>query len=127
MTALEKISEAECLEQDLGGGHKNRPHRISENVRKMVEEQRFLVVPSHYIRKVSQKMYLKKDLNIFQIHRLYIDCVHQNGTIKIATKKQYANILNTDFNIGFFKCSICNMADEGLRLKCKRSMTTVAA
>ena len=64
----------------------------------------FPVVPSHYIRKNSNKKYLEEGLNICKMHRLYLAYMQENNSgQQVATLRQYRDIFNTEFNISFFK------------------------
>ncbi|CAH1982558.1 unnamed protein product [Acanthoscelides obtectus] len=73
-TALGKIGETGTLEEDRRGKHLTRPNKIDGGVLNRIREhiQLFPVVPSHYTRKKSTKMYLEDGINISIMHRLYL-------------------------------------------------------
>nr|CAH7751113.1 unnamed protein product [Callosobruchus chinensis] len=122
-TALAKIKESGVLQPDKRGKHKVRPHRLSPSIAKSVREhiKLFPLVPSHYIRKNSKRMYLEEGLSIQKMYRLYTEYYSNGKNIeKLASSRQYRDIFNTEFNISFFKpkkdqcdvCSVFNLADE---------------
>lgn len=113
-TALSKIGKTGSLEEDRRGKHSTRPNKIDEDITNSIRQhiQLFPLVPSHYTRKKSTKMYLEEGLNISIMHRLYLEYMQQENVIKTGTLRQYREILNAEFNIAFFKpkkdqCSIC--------------------
>lgn len=122
-TALTKRKETGVLQSDQRGKHKVRPHRltpdIAESVRKHIKL--FPLVPSHYIRKDSKRMYLEEGLSIQKMYKLYTEFYDDENIIgQLATHRQYRDIFNTEFNISFFRpkkdqcdvCSVFNLADE---------------
>ncbi|KAE8740772.1 hypothetical protein FOCC_FOCC013717 [Frankliniella occidentalis] len=91
---------------DKRGRHSNRlvkmtPAKI-ESVKQHVNL--FPRVPSHYCRKRSKREYLERGLSINKMARLYTDWAAENNLpkVSIANKRQYRDILNSNFNIGFF-------------------------
>ncbi|CAG9769804.1 unnamed protein product [Ceutorhynchus assimilis] len=105
-TALSRIEETSMVKEDTRGKHENRPQKLNENLRDSVRDHvnMFPVVPSHYIRKNSNKMYLEDGLNICKMHRMYLTYMQEEHSgQQVATMRQYREIFNTEFNIGFFK------------------------
>uniref|UniRef100_A0A6P7F318 Uncharacterized protein LOC114326041 n=1 Tax=Diabrotica virgifera virgifera TaxID=50390 RepID=A0A6P7F318_DIAVI len=127
-TALRKLKDGGSLEEDKRGKHTNRPHKLSpkliDNVKNHINQ--FPVVPSHYTRKNTMEMYLEEGLTIQKIYRLYNEHCKKNNITTAATSRQYRDIFNEQFNIGFFKpkkdqCTVCsvfnNMASDAEKAK----------
>lgn len=126
-TALRKLKDGGSLEEDKRGKHTNRPHKLSpeliDNVKNHINQ--FPVVPSHYTRKNTMKMYLEEGLTIQKMYRLYNEHCEKNNITTAATSRQYRDIFNEQFNIGFFKpkkdqctvCSVFNMASDAEKAK----------
>ncbi|CAG9760447.1 unnamed protein product [Ceutorhynchus assimilis] len=105
-TALSTIEETSMVKEDTRGKHENRPQKLNENLRDSVRDHvnMFPVVPSHYIRKNSNKMYLEDGLNICKMHRMYLTYMQEEHSgQQVATMRLYREIFNTELNIGFFK------------------------
>lgn len=75
-------------------------------------------VPSHYNPQNSQREYLRDGLSISKMHKMYKewwlskDKTDEENLIPIATERQYRDVFNTEFNIGFYKskkdqCDTC--------------------
>lgn len=121
-TALRRLTEGGTIQADMRGTHTTRPQKISPRVIESVRNhiKMFPLVPSHYIRKDSKRMYLEEGLSVQKMFRLYIEYADNNNITQRATCRQYRDIFNTEFNIGFFKpkkdqcnvCSVFNLADE---------------
>lgn len=97
---------------DKRGKHSNR-RRLNQVLLDSVKThiKRFPVVESHYCRVDTRRKYLNEDLNVAQMHRLYL-MEHDKADPNTATLRQYRDIFNTYFNLGFFKpkkdqCFIC--------------------
>jgi len=97
---------------DKRGKHNNRI-RLNEALIHSVKThiKRFPVVESHYCRADTRRKYLNEDLSLAQMHRLYL-MDHDKANPNTATLRQYRDIFNTYFNLGFFKpkkdqCSVC--------------------
>lgn len=119
-TALAKMQYSGTVNSDERGKHKNRPATIKKEIKDTVRNhiKMFPTVPSHYTRKDSQKTYLEEGLSIQKMFRLYTDFCNENKIIEKATQRQYRDIFNQEFNIGFFKpkkdqCEICSVYDIG--------------
>lgn len=119
-TALAKMQSSGAVISDERGKHKNRPATIKQEIKDSVRNhiKMFPTVPSHYTRKDSQKKYLEEGLSIQKLFRLYTDFCNENKIIERATQRQYRDIFNQEFNIGFFKpkkdqCEICSVYDLG--------------
>ncbi|KAK4883904.1 hypothetical protein RN001_000175 [Aquatica leii] len=99
---------------DKRGKHTNRPFVILDSVKQEVREHinLFPKVPSHYCREKTNKLYVEDGLTISKMYRLYTTWANEKQLISLATERQYRDIFNTEFNIGFFKpkkdrCDIC--------------------
>lgn len=126
-TTLKKLSSGNNITiiSDQRGRHTNRANRIDPEVKESVREhiKLFPLVPSHYIRKNSKRLYLEKGLSIRKMFRLYQEWANGNQIKIKATERQYRDIFTSEFNIGFHKpkkdqCETCNayeMANEQLK------------
>lgn len=84
-------------------------------------------IPSHYVRKDSQREYLTGNLeSIAQLHEIYLEWMQENSpnVQEVASYRQYSDIFNTEFNIGFFlakkdQCDLCveyeNSSEEEMK------------
>jgi hypothetical protein len=112
-TALSKVRPGAGVSPDKRGTTK-RPaspdtQERRENIRKHIKS--FPVMPSHYCRKTSKKLYLDKNLSVSKMHRLFQE---EKGS---ATLRQYREIFKSDFNYSFFSprkdiCNICFAYDN---------------
>ncbi|XP_071056024.1 uncharacterized protein [Onthophagus taurus] len=114
ITALDKILKTGFVEEDKRGKHNTRVNKINNEIINSIKQhiELFPVIPSHYTRKTSTKMYLEEGLNISIMHRLYLEYMQRNNFTQTTTLRQYRDIFNTQYNIGFFKpkkdqCNIC--------------------
>ncbi|KAE8737783.1 hypothetical protein FOCC_FOCC016751 [Frankliniella occidentalis] len=71
-------------------------------------------VPSHYCREKSKREYLEHGLSLNKMAKLYVKWAEEKGLpkSKVATIRQYKDVVNSNFNIGFFKpkkdqCGLC--------------------
>ncbi|KAK3931942.1 Sporozoite surface protein 2 [Frankliniella fusca] len=101
---------------DKRGRHHNHPRAITpEKVLTVTEHcSIFPRVPSHYCREKSRREYLEHGLSLNKMAKLYIKWAEEKGLpkSKVATIRQYKDIVNKNFNIGFFKpkkdqCGLC--------------------
>ncbi|CAH0691917.1 unnamed protein product [Spodoptera exigua] len=75
----------------------------------------FSLVESHYIRKDSKKLYLEDVKSASRMFNLYSEWFDSDKyRNKASTKRQYRDILNANFNIGFHKpkkdlCDVCHV------------------
>ncbi|KAB0803299.1 hypothetical protein PPYR_00269 [Photinus pyralis] len=113
-TALSKVKDSGAVEEDNRGKHQSRPNKINEDVKEIVREhiKLFPVVPSHYTRKNTQKLYLEDGLNIQRMYRLYLEFAKTMDVTNVASSRQYRDIFNGEFNLSFFKpkkdqCDLC--------------------
>ena len=126
-TALSRVTSEGTLKKDSRGMHTSRANKITQEVIESVKKhiELFPVVPSHYVRKKSTKMYLEEGLGISKMYRLYLDYIKQENNTSVATARQYRDIFNTKFNISFHKpkkdrcetCSSFEMADDNGKAK----------
>ncbi|CAH0403156.1 unnamed protein product [Chilo suppressalis] len=74
----------------------------------------FPLVESHYVRKTSKKLYLEGMTSASCMYNLYEELFDSEKYSNRANKRQYRDIINADFNIGFHKpkkdlCNICHI------------------
>lgn len=117
-TAIEKGKSEEV--KDNRGQHKNRPRKMSVLTEQSViaHIKQFPVKESHYVRRDTKKLYLEETLNISKIYRLYSDewfkSANYPNDVKMASKRQYETVFNTNFNYSFHKpkkdmCGQCTL------------------
>ncbi|XP_034252976.1 uncharacterized protein LOC117652289 [Thrips palmi] len=104
---------------DKRGGYKKPKDGLLNNIKvNSVKEHinLFPRVPSHYCRKRTKREYLEKGLSIEKMARLYKTWAVEKDipTNCIASSRQYRDILNANFNIGFYKpkkdqCGFCSI------------------
>lgn len=86
--------------------HAKRGNIIAPEIRESVMEhiQSFPRVESHYIRKTSQREYLEETLFVTKMHELYKSWIEEQKPRfnKVASKRQYQDFFNQEFNISFF-------------------------
>ncbi|CAH2009647.1 unnamed protein product [Acanthoscelides obtectus] len=105
---------------DKRGQHKNRPHKIKEDVIACIMDhiQKFPSEESHYSRnKNCHKKYLSPILNMATMYKLYIeDCENRklDDSFKV-TLSSYAKIFCTKFNLSFGhpRSDTCSVCDSG--------------
>ncbi|XP_073953172.1 uncharacterized protein [Choristoneura fumiferana] len=89
---------------DMRGRHNNRPHKLPDSVHNSVKDHINSLTPieSHYCRKSTSKKYLDGHLSYTRLHQEYLIWydTEKYGNQK-ATFRQYSDIVNTNFNIGF--------------------------
>lgn len=99
-----------------GGNRKGVPVVVTsakiDSVREHVNL--FPRIPSHYCRKRTRREYLEQRLSISKMSKLYVKWAADKKVPKnsIASQRQYRDIVNSNFNIGFYKpkkdqCSFC--------------------
>lgn len=131
---LSKMKGSSTITADQRGKHDNRPERIKEAIKDSVRNhiKMFPMVPSHYMRKDSKKMYLEEGLNIQKMYRLYNEYCTDAQIIEKTTIRHYRDIFNQGFNISFFKpkkdqcdfCSVYNLSDDKKKLEIKTEYNT---
>ena len=87
-----------------GRGKNSSANKLPESTRQAVRNHiaKFPAVESHYCRKKTSKRYLAANLNICEMHRLYIE--ECKTTLEPeASKSFYRNLFVTEYNIGFRK------------------------
>ncbi|KAE8738189.1 hypothetical protein FOCC_FOCC016335 [Frankliniella occidentalis] len=91
----------------------NRPKRISAELKNGVKDhiKLFPKIASHYCRESTKREYLDENLSIAKMYRMYITARGKN-TPHTATNRQYRDVFNTCFNLGFYQpkkdqCSLC--------------------
>ncbi|KAJ0170598.1 hypothetical protein K1T71_013969 [Dendrolimus kikuchii] len=119
-TALEKVKLDEGF-KDNRGVHNNRPRKMNTTTEFSIKThiELFPKVESHYTRKTSKREYLSGNLNISKMYRFYSEWfANQNyNDVKMATKRQYETVFNTNYNYSFFKpkkdqCPSCSLFEQ---------------
>ena len=97
-----------CVNEHFAGedgrGKNSSANKLPESTRQAVRNHiaKFPAVESHYCRKKTSKRYLAANLNICEMHRLYIE--ECKTTLEPeASKSFYRNLFVTEYNIGFRK------------------------
>lgn len=113
--------------RDGRGTHDNRPIRTTEEAVNYVIEHinSFPRVPSHYCRRTSKREYLEHTLSVAKMFDKYLEWVKNIKKLEgkqIVKIRQYRQIFNTKFNIGFHKprkdqCAFCNKFKFSTRLE----------
>ncbi|KAK3919936.1 Dihydroxy-acid dehydratase [Frankliniella fusca] len=117
-TAYKKVNpdKGNTVSPDKRGGFKKRTSELNAAKVDSVKEHvnLFPRIPSHYCRKRTKREYLEKGLTIAKMARLYQKWAEEKNLPRnaVATQRQYRDILNSNFNLGFFKpkkdqCSLC--------------------
>lgn len=101
---------------DKRGRHANRPRATTEEIKQSVRAHinSYPRIPSHYVRAKSKREYLQHGLNgakMYRHYRLWVESENIPVSGR-ASKYQYAEIFNSEFNIGFFmpkkdRCLLC--------------------
>ncbi|XP_034238082.1 uncharacterized protein LOC117643346 [Thrips palmi] len=101
---------------DKRGRHANHPKVITPEKIKTVTEHvaEFPRVPSHYCRASTKREYLQRGLSLRKMAKLYQSWAESKNLphASRATIRQYIDIVNLHFNLGFFKpkkdqCKLC--------------------
>lgn len=101
---------------DKRGRHANRPRATTDAIRQSVRAHinSYPRIPSHYVRAKSKREYLEHGLNGAKMYRQYKEWVHLEKipAAERASKYQYEDVFNSEFNIGFFmpkkdRCLLC--------------------
>lgn len=114
VTVVKKLSTASAkFSLDKRGKHLNRGNTIKqETIDSVITHiNLFERKPAHYIRKDSKREYLEQGLNVTKMHKMYQEWVNPID-FKRASLRQYRDIFQTKFNIGFFvpkkdQCDTC--------------------
>lgn len=111
------IVEEEC--RGKHGKHRKIPEEVVESIRSHINS--IPRIESHYCRKESAREYIDGELTVAEMYRNYSKTRIQSGKVA-APYHKYAEIFNSDFNIGFFfpkkdQCDLCtsysNADDSG--------------
>lgn len=109
VSAYEHINPAKgfIVSPDKRGGH-NKGKKIAITTAKIYSVKEhvnlFPRIPSHYCRKRSKREYLESGLSVAKMAKLYAEWAVEKGLPRssIANQRQYRDILNSNFNIGFY-------------------------
>ena len=116
-TFWKKYDGEMTIAEDKRGKYKHKNSVMDEEMIKSVCDhvKSFSLVESHYIRKDSKKLYLEDVKSASRMFNLYCEWFDSDKyRNKASTKRQYRDILNANFNIGFHKpkkdlCDICHV------------------
>ncbi|CAG4936711.1 unnamed protein product [Colias eurytheme] len=119
-TALKKVEDGNgVITPDGRGGANNRKLIIdSEMINSVCDHVNcFHPVESHYVRSRTSKLYLDEGLSYSRMFMLYKEWIHENASKysnPARTIRQYRDIVNNHFNIGFHaprkdQCDICHV------------------
>ena len=100
--ALDKLTSGGIVSVDGRGFHKYHVRINDETVEEIKEHIRsFPAVPSHFCRQSTDRMYLKADLNMSIMCRLYVELQRSKGK-PCAKISKYRDVFLKEFNLGFF-------------------------
>lgn len=115
-TAWKKYDGIAALEEDKRGKYDHKPRVIDEMMIQSVKDHVNCLdrVDSHYARKDSKKLYLNNIKSASQMYKLYVEWYDSNKYTNQANKRQYRDIVNTNFNLAFHKpkkdlCEVCHI------------------
>ncbi|XP_074041474.1 uncharacterized protein [Leptinotarsa decemlineata] len=110
--AMKKRTTENTNQEDKRGRHikKQTPPDIVQNVKAHIES--FPVMPSHYCRATTKRLYLDQSLNVNRMYNMYIQVCSENDEPK-ATLPFYRKIFNECYNLGFHhpkkdQCRVCS-------------------
>ncbi|KAJ0169363.1 hypothetical protein K1T71_015247 [Dendrolimus kikuchii] len=116
-TAWKKYDGEINVREDKRGKYEHKKRIIDDDMIRSVCDHvnSFPLVESHYVRQNSNKLYLEGVKSASRMFSLYCEWFDADkyGS-KALTKRQYRDILNANFNIGFHKpkkdlCDICHI------------------
>ncbi|XP_022207917.1 uncharacterized protein LOC111064490 [Nilaparvata lugens] len=109
---INALKETGCAPKDKRGNHKNRPHKISDEVRDLIKEHigSFNGRGAHYCLKDTSKKYLPDDLNISIMHKMF---TKKYPNVK-CSYETYRSSMQQNFNIsfGYPRTDTCSFCDE---------------
>ncbi|KAK3932989.1 Penicillin-binding protein PbpB [Frankliniella fusca] len=101
---------------DKRGRHQNHPVAVTPEKINSVKDHvaEFPRMPSHYCRQRTKKEYLENGLSLKQMAKQYSSWAERKNlpAKSIASPRQYVDIVNSHFNLGFLKpkkdqCKLC--------------------
>ncbi|KAF9415327.1 hypothetical protein HW555_006990 [Spodoptera exigua] len=115
-TSWKKYDGEMTVSDDKRGKYIHKTNVMDEEMIRSVCDhvKSFSLVESHYIRKDSKKLYLEDVKSASRMFNLYSEWFDSDKyRNKASTKRQYRDILNANFNIGFHKpkkdlCDVCH-------------------
>ncbi|KAF9405265.1 hypothetical protein HW555_013933 [Spodoptera exigua] len=115
-TSWKKYDGEMTVSDDKRGKYIHKANVMDEEMIRSVCDhvKSFSLVESHYIRKDSKKLYLEDVKSASRMFNLYSEWFDSDKyRNKASTKRQYRDILNANFNIGFHKpkkdlCDVCH-------------------
>ena len=116
-----KLSAGVLVASDERGKHSNRPHAISEELKRKVREhiKSFPCRKSHYSRTDNKKKrYLPENLSIARMHQMYVSKfepgVRESGSQPQVKEWLYRKIFNEEFNLsfGYPRSDTCETCDQ---------------
>ncbi|KAH9635798.1 hypothetical protein HF086_002358 [Spodoptera exigua] len=116
-TSWKKYDGEMTVSDDKRGKYIHKANVMDEEMIRSVCDhvKSFSLVESHYIRKDSKKLYLEDVKSASRMFNLYSEWFDSDKyRNKASTKRQYRDILNANFNIGFHKpkkdlCDVCHV------------------
>lgn len=115
-TVTLKMGKGAKVSPDKRGSHRNRSTKMLDATKSRVAEHinLFQRKEAHYVRKDSKREYLCEEIkSVHAMHSLYLEWIKNNyPSEKVVTERQYRDIFNSNFNIGFFipkkdQCDSC--------------------
>ncbi|XP_073956134.1 uncharacterized protein [Choristoneura fumiferana] len=115
-TAWEKYDGGAVMAEDQRGRHQKHKRIIVDEMKTSVCDhvKAFEPIESHYLREKTTKLYLDGSLSISRMFTMYKDWVDsEKYPIQAKTERQYRDIVNENFNLGFFcpkkdQCDQCH-------------------
>ena len=100
--AITKANDTAIVSQEERGKHKNHKSASQDSLDEIkIHIKSFPVVPSHYCRHDTSKLFLEAGLSLSSMYRLYVESQKAEGKGWV-TQSKYREIFNKDFNLGFF-------------------------
>lgn len=114
-TAWKKYDGDTIVDIDRRGLYEHNRRVLNDALVKSICDhvRSFSLVESHYIRQNSKKLYLEGVESVSRMYKLYCEWFDCNIYSNKATKRQYRDIVNANFNLGMHKpkkdrCDICH-------------------
>ena len=111
-------SESTSAPTDQRGKHDTRPHKISDAVRKQINDhiRSFPVMKSHYSRNKhsGRRRNLSPNLSVKQMHEFYTEKHEENHENLLVSYDYYLTYFNQNFNFsfGYPKSDTCSTCDQ---------------
>ena len=96
---LSASSDAGFFELDKRGKHENHVNKSVAEEAVVAHISKFKTVDSHYVRQTAKAQYLPEELNVKEMHRMYVE--DHNGVGNVENYKFYHSIFKQRFNLKF--------------------------